>query len=119
MLGPVLLWLAVSGLGGRPLAVSSPEGETIELTLGFIALVSLVFALLGWGFLALLELVLPRRAALIWTVVAVLLLVVSFVPLTGEMDTATRLTLGAMHLLVAAPLLALLPRRRTPAPAPV
>lgn len=115
--GPALLWLVVAGLGGHPLTATSPEGETIELTLGFIALVSLVFALLGWGFLALLSRLLPRRATLIWTVVATLLVLVSFVPLTGEMDTATRFTLGAMHLIVAAPLFALALgrlRRRSP-----
>jgi hypothetical protein len=117
VLAPALLCLIVVGLGGHPLAVTSPEGRTIELTIGFIALVSLVFALLGWALLAVLERLLPRRAALVWTVVAVTLLLISIVPLTGEMSTGTRLTLGLAHLLVAAPLLAWLPRRTPPAPA--
>ncbi|WP_063746663.1 DUF6069 family protein [Catenuloplanes japonicus] len=113
-LGPAVLWLVVAGLGGHSLTATSPEGETIELTLGFITLVALVFALLGWGFLALLRRLLPRRATLIWTIVGTALLLVSFVPLTGEMSTATRLTLGAMHLLVAIPLFALALRRTSP-----
>ncbi|MFI5838931.1 DUF6069 family protein [Catenuloplanes sp. NPDC051500] len=118
VLGPALLCLIVAGLADHPLAVTSPQGETIELTTSFIALVALVFALLGWAFLAVLERLFPRRAALVWTIVAVSLLLLSIVPLAGEMSTGTRLTLGLAHLLVAAPLLAWLPRRTPPAPAP-
>ncbi|WP_306839411.1 DUF6069 family protein [Catenuloplanes nepalensis] len=68
--------------------------------------------MLGWGLPAILERLLPRRAAPIWTVVATLMPVISFAPLGGEMDAATRLTLGATHVLVAAALFAGLLRHR-------
>ncbi|MDR7274126.1 DUF6069 family protein [Catenuloplanes atrovinosus] len=112
VLGPALLWLAVAGIGGHPLTVSSPDGRTIDVPLPTVMLFALVFSLLGWGFLALLERLLPRRAAVIWAIVATLVLLVSFAPLAGEMDTGTRVTLGVMHVLVAAALFAGFLRRR-------
>ncbi len=74
---------------------------------------TLVFSLLGWGVLALLERY-ARRARTIWTVLALAVLAISFVPVAYVEATAgTKTILSLMHLALASVLIPLL--RRGPA----
>ncbi|MFC6016563.1 DUF6069 family protein [Plantactinospora solaniradicis] len=83
------------------------------LILAEIVVITLVFSLLGWGTLALLERF-TRRARVIWATLATVLLVLSFVPLGIELATVdTKVMLGLMHVVVAAALFPML--RRTTA----
>jgi hypothetical protein len=78
-----------------------------------IAMFAVVFGLLGWGALALLERY-TARARLVWTVLAATVLVLSFVPIGIEHGTAdTKVMLAVIHIAVAGALLPML--RRDPA----
>ncbi len=85
----------------RPAAtVGGPTGDINAFHVAFAALVG---SLAGWALLALLER-LTAKARLVWTTVAVLALLISLGgPLSGSrISDANRLTLLAMHLVVAA-----------------
>lgn len=110
-----LVWLAAYALdidlrldqrnGQPPIIVGLP------LVIGF----TLILALLGWGALAVLERYI-RQARTIWTVIAIAVLMVSFVPILGvEATSGTKSVLSLMHLAVAAVLIPML-RRSTPKP---
>lgn len=115
ILGPALVWLAARA-AGVDLVVDMRNGQPpmaigIAIVLAFAAQA----ALLGWVALALLERFLPARARLAWTALALLVLLVSFGPIfTAQASTGTVITLSAMHIAVAAVLVPLLPRRRSP-----
>lgn len=107
VVAPVLVWLvAVPVLGAELIVTDSSKQPPVpfEVGLGAVVTFSIVPALLGWGVLALLERF-TRRARLVWTVLAVGLLVLSFVPLLGPMSGATRSTLALLHLAVGAALI--------------
>lgn len=81
----------------------------LPLVIGF----TLVLALLGWGALAVLERYI-RRARTIWTMIAIAVLMLSFVPILGvEATSGTKSVLSLMHLAVAAVLIPML-RRSAP-----
>ncbi|MGC5289231.1 DUF6069 family protein [Micromonospora sp. DT231] len=68
--------------------------------------IALIASLAGWAMLALLERLLPRTARRNWTITALAVLLMSFAPVAAPgMDSATRLTLAAMHVAVAAVLI--------------
>ncbi|MGQ4270938.1 DUF6069 family protein [Nocardiopsis changdeensis] len=97
-----LLGLAAPLLGAD--MVTAPEGaEPMTLNAVSLVLFSVVFALLGWGALALAERLLGRRGLIAWTAVAVLFTLVSFVPsLSVNATAATEAVLVASHVVVAA-----------------
>jgi hypothetical protein len=110
VVAPAVIWLvAVPLLGVRLLVPGRPGQPVLEIGVAMVAAVALVACLGGWLLLAVLER-LTRRARTIWTVVALLVLALSFVLVTGPMATATRITLGLMHLAVGAVLIPVLPR---------
>jgi hypothetical protein len=75
-------------------------GGAVVIGLGITAGFTLFFSLLGWGALALLERF-SRRASVIWTRLAVSVLVLSFVPIFLETATAgTKASLFLIHLAV-------------------
>lgn len=121
---PLLLWAVVDPLLGHRLVVIEGE-DTLALNAVPVFVVSTGAFLLGWASLALLERLI-RAAHWIWLALALGVLAVSFLPLTGgETETATRLVLAAMHLIVALAIipvfLATSPRRagnRSQAPSP-
>lgn len=120
VLGTVALWI-VARAAGIDLRVDPKNGQPAnEIALPFAAAMALVVALLGWGARALLGR-LTRHAAPIWTVVAAVVLLVSFVPvLTVGASGGTRVILALMHVAVAACLIPVLGRRdpgRRPEPA--
>ncbi|HYN92700.1 MAG TPA: DUF6069 family protein [Pilimelia sp.] len=101
-----LLW-AIAKAVDVDLVVDPKNGNEagavpLPIALGF----ALVSALLGWAALEVLERLIPRRAALIWTILAVAVLLVSMVPLFGVGATAgTKTILALMHVAVAAVLI--------------
>ncbi|MDG4807588.1 DUF6069 family protein [Micromonospora sp. WMMD1120] len=107
------LWtVAVPLLGHRLTVTGGPPGrERPEIGLAPVVVVALAAALAGWVLLALLERVLPRSARLVWTITALVVLLVSFAPLAASgMDVATRVILGALHVAVATVLIAVMTR---------
>ncbi|MEU2676050.1 DUF6069 family protein [Streptomyces sp. NPDC007107] len=105
VLAPVLVWLAADPLLGHRLRITDGE-QTLDIGALPAALVALLASLAGWGVLAALERFGVRRARTVWTGAAVVVLALSFVPLTGEgMDGGTRAALALMHLAVAAVLI--------------
>jgi len=105
---PVLIWVIAVPLLGVDLTVTDERQDppkVVEIGLGAIVFISAAATLLGWGLLAVLERFL-RRARLVWTVIAVLVLLVTFAPLTGSMSGGGRSTLVGLHLAVGVPLIA-------------
>jgi Family of unknown function (DUF6069) len=95
-----LLWLAAAALGVD--FVLSDSVGTVVIGLGTTLVATLIFGLLGWGTLAVLER-LTVRAATVWTVLASLVAVVSLVPIYLEgATTGTKVALALIHLAVAA-----------------
>lgn len=105
-----VLW-AVGAAAGVDYVLSDPTGTAvIDLPVAVVA--TAIFALLGWGTLALLERVARRRAMAAWTALAVGIALLSVVPVFLEDATAgTRVALSVLHLAVAAVLVP--PFRRT------
>ncbi|MCW2859560.1 MAG: hypothetical protein JWP48_1268 [Actinoallomurus sp.] len=84
------------------------KAEAHQLILPEIIVFTLVFSLLGWGALALLERV-TRRAKTIWTALAGVVLALSFVPIAIEQATGdTKVMLALIHVAVAAVLVPVL-----------
>lgn len=106
-----LIWL-VGRLSGVDFTVKNPGQPEMVLGLAPVVFVAFLASLLGWGVLALLERLTRRRAAVVWTVLAVVVALVSLAPVAATDATAgAKVALGAMHLAVAAALVALLPTR--------
>lgn len=95
LLVTLAVW-AVGHLAGADYVITDPTGSgriDLVVTAGF----TLVVALVGWAVLAVLER-LTRRGRAIWTVLAVVVLVASYVPVfLVEATTATRIALVAVH----------------------
>ncbi|MCW2912232.1 MAG: transcriptional regulator [Actinomycetia bacterium] len=113
VLATSLLWLVAHALGTN-LRVDQHNGSgsqviSLPLVIGF----TLVVSLLGWGVLAVLEHY-TRLARTIWSVLAVAVLLLSFVPIVAVSATSgTKTMLSLIHIAVAAVLIPLL-RRGTP-----
>lgn len=91
-----LLTWAAGALAGADYVLTDPTGSA-RLDVTAVAGVTIVVALLGWATLALLER-LTRRGTAIWTALAVVVLVASYVPVfLVEATTATRIALLAVH----------------------
>ncbi|WP_020386088.1 DUF6069 family protein [Kribbella catacumbae] len=102
----VLVWVVGEPLLGHDMVIKAEGQEPQDLGASAMVMFSLFFSLLGWALLALLERVTPR-AALIWTVVALVVLAVSFFfPLfTIEASSGTKVVLALAHVAVAAVLI--------------
>lgn len=94
----------LAGLFGVDLVVAPPGQEAGPIAWPGFLVFSAGFALLGWGGLLLAQRVLGAgRGRLVWTVVAVLITLVMFVPpLTVEASVATVVVLVLSHVVVAA-----------------
>lgn len=112
-LGPAVVWLVARAVG-VDFVVDMRNGQPpMAVGIGIVLAFAAQAALLGWAALALLERFAPSRARLIWTVLALLVLLVSFAPfVTARGAPGTLISLATMHLVVAAVLVPLLPRRR-------
>ncbi len=102
----VLAWGIATLLLGVDLTVDINNAQpAMTIGLGPVVVTALIASLAGWASLAGLERV-TDKARGIWRVVAVAVLLASFLPLlAAETDLAVTLTLGAMHVLVAAVLI--------------
>lgn len=112
-LAAAVVWVIVEPIGGLDLRAPAPgsPGETHDVGLVAVLLPSFAASVAGWGLLALLERF-TARARVAWTVVAVVVLVLSLggpLPATG-ITAADQLALASMHLAVAATLIPLLAR---------
>ncbi|MEW1589776.1 DUF6069 family protein [Micromonospora vinacea] len=106
------MW-AIGALAGVDYTVESPGQPATVIGAGAIAMIALAAALLGWAALALLERFATRVARPVWISLAIVVTVLSFVPvLSVEATGGAKLALGATHVAVAVALIALLPRPR-------
>ncbi|GIJ30017.1 hypothetical protein Vqi01_51790 [Micromonospora qiuiae] len=105
VLATALLWTTAQVLGIE-LRVDPRNGRAPGvISLPFTATLTLAVCLLSWGARALLDR-LTRRAPIIWTVLAVLVLLASFLPLLiVEATGAAKAILALMHVAVAAVLI--------------
>ncbi|MET9342540.1 DUF6069 family protein [Nonomuraea sp. NPDC003804] len=105
VLAPALIGLAALLLGAD-MRVDMRNGQPpMVVALPLVVAFALVFALLGWAALAIMER-LTARAATVWTVLAVIVLLVSFLPIVAaEASGGTKGALALMHLAVAAVLI--------------
>jgi hypothetical protein len=102
VLAPVLVWAVAVLLLGVPLAAHQGAPEPIPVGPVAVAGAALLASLAGWGLLALLERV-TARGTRIWTVVAVVVAVLSLAaPLTSGATPAAGVVLALMHVAVAA-----------------
>ena len=112
-----LVWVAFELIGGVDLRVPQPgnTGATDDAGIGIVLGSSAIASLAGWGLLAVLEKV-TSRARLIWTVVAIVVLVLSLgAPLSAAGLTALNKTaLALMHVAVGVTLIPLLRRTSQP-----
>lgn len=112
VVAPLAIW-AIGALAGVDYTVESPGQPATVIGAGAIVMIALVAALLGWAALALLERFAPRVARPVWISLAIVVTVLSFVPvLSVEATGGAKLALGATHVAVAVALNALLPRPR-------
>jgi hypothetical protein len=92
---------AVGSLAGADYWITDAMGS-VRIDLVVVTQVTVVLGLAGWAALALLERF-TRRGLAIWTVLAVVVLVASYVPVfLVEATTATRIALLAVHTAVGA-----------------
>lgn len=105
----LLVWVLAVPLAGVDLA-ARPGGTEQTVTPVAVAVATLLAGLAAWGLLALLE-KFTTRSRVVWTGVAVVVLLVSLAgPLGGGVGTAATVTLVAMHLVAAIVLVPLLLR---------
>ncbi|MGW0606911.1 DUF6069 family protein [Streptomyces sp. NPDC002640] len=102
---PLATWAVAVPLLGVELNTTTPQG-VMEIGPAPIAVVSLLSAVAGWGFVRLLQRWAPRRAKAVWTATGIAVLVLSCLPLADPATTtATRVVLTLLHAVVAAVLL--------------
>jgi Family of unknown function (DUF6069) len=98
--GGVAVWV-VSVLCGVDMQVLQ-GGVLQSVGIGMVVAAGVVSCLLGWALLAGLERF-TRRATTVWTVIAVLVTVLSLAgPISGATTTGTAISLALMHLVVGA-----------------
>lgn len=107
-----VLYLGARAAGTDFVLTDPGATESHALILPEIVVFALVFALLGWGTLALLERV-TRHGRTVWSALAGTVLAASFIPIFIERATVdTRVMLCLIHVAVALALLPML-RHRT------
>ncbi|MEU8156157.1 DUF6069 family protein [Micromonospora sp. NPDC048986] len=112
VVAPLAVW-TIGALAGVDYTVESPGQPATVIGAGAIVMIALGAALLGWAALALLERFASRVARPVWISLAIVVTVLSFVPvLSVEATGGAKLALGATHVAVAVALIALLPRPR-------
>jgi hypothetical protein len=105
------VWL-LGHVAGADYWITDSQG-TVRIDMLVTAQVTVVLGLVGWGVLALLER-LGRRGTTVWTVLAVVVVAASMIPVVlVEATTATRLALVAVHLAVGAVLVPAFVRARS------
>ena len=117
VLAPLAVWAIAVPVAGLRLQIRFGHAAVQQVSPRDIIAASLLGALLGWGFLALLERRTPRAGTL-WTAAATIALLASLaLPLSAATTTSTLLILALMHFAVAAALIPVLHRTSRPQPA--
>ncbi|TDB74136.1 DUF6069 family protein [Micromonospora sp. KC723] len=111
VLAPALVWV-IGAIAGVDYTVVNPGQPAFVVGLAPVVIFSLGSALVGWLGLVVLERLVRRHAAVIWTALAAALTLLSLIPVVAtEASVGAKVALGVAHLAVAAPLVALLPAR--------
>jgi len=110
-LAAVAVWAIAVPLLGTHLLIRFGSGPAQGVAIETVVGASLAAALLGWGLLTVLERR-TARAQMIWTRIAIAVLLVSFsLPLSAGVTISSKAALALMHLAVAAVLIPGLRRR--------
>ena len=112
-----IVLILLAPLFGANMEIIGPDGAAAVVGVQHFALFTAVFALLGWAALAVAERLLgAARGRLVWTVVAVLFTLLSFVPsLSVRATVATEVVLVLSHVVVAAIVVPVFRRTSEPA----
>lgn len=95
----------------EPFTVEFSGGAAQTVGIGSVLVSAAVSSLLGWAAVAFLEKVAAGKAKLLWTILAVAVLLISFGgPLGAVAATSTKVCLVFLHVLVGAILISRLPR---------
>jgi hypothetical protein len=107
----VVYLIANAAVDGGLQSPAMNDQAPADITIGMVIFVSALASLLGWGLLALLERFAAARARLVWTIIALVVFLLSLGgPLSGsDITGGNRFGLVCMHLAVAAVLITLLP----------
>jgi hypothetical protein len=101
----VAVWAIAVSLLGVNLVIRFGSGAPQTIGVGYVLGATLIASLVGWGLLAMLERRTPRARS-IWTVAALVVLLVSLsLPLTAGTTGASKVVLALMHIAVAAVLI--------------
>lgn len=112
VLAAVAVWTVADPVFGVELLVEM-DAELQPVGVEAVVTSSLVASLAGWGLLALLERV-TARARRVWTVTALVVLMLSLLGPPAAVTTAATVALAAMHLAVAGVLIPALTRVTPP-----
>ncbi len=108
VLAAVAVWVVAVPLFGVHLLVRFGSGAAETVGVDYVVGASVIASLAGWGLLAMLERR-TSRARSIWTVVAIVVLLVSLsLPLSVAATTASKIVLALMHVAAAAVLIPVL-----------
>jgi|HubBroStandDraft_1064217.scaffolds.fasta_scaffold08373_6 hypothetical protein len=108
VLAAVAVWVVAVPLLGVHLLVRFGSGAAETVGVDYVVGASVIASLAGWGLLAMLERR-TSRARSIWTVVAIVVLLVSLsLPLSVAATTASKIVLALMHVAAAAVLIPVL-----------
>ncbi|GAA3246117.1 DUF6069 family protein [Dactylosporangium siamense] len=95
----LIVWFIARQVAGDLVVKSGGSTQTVGVASVILSVV--VVGLLGWGLLALLERI-TAKGRTIWTVIAVIFLLLSLLAPLGGLDTGTKVSLALLHLLVGA-----------------
>lgn len=98
MVATAAVW-AIANMLDVELAAETATG-TMDVTLASVIIVTLLVGLAGWGLLALLERG-TARGRTIWTIAALVVLLVSLAGPLGGVTTGAKVALAGMHLAAA------------------
>ncbi len=102
------VWVVAVPLLGVHVLVRFGSGASETVGVDYVIGATLIASLAGWGLLAMLERR-TSRARSIWTIVAIVVLLVSLsLPLTFATTTASKIVLALMHVAAAAVLIPVL-----------
>ncbi|MFI5908312.1 DUF6069 family protein [Dactylosporangium sp. NPDC051541] len=110
-IGAILVWVIADQAVGDLNVKTGDSTQTVSIV---AVVLTVVFAgLIGWGLLAILERA-TAKARTIWTVVAVVFLVLSLLGPVGAVGTGAKVSLLLMHLVAGAVIIPLFARSTTP-----
>lgn len=109
-----LIILGIGRLAKGELPVAKINGDPQTINVAMVIGVTALVGIIAWGLLAILERMMPHaRARTIWTVVALVVFLLSLLgPLGSAENTSSKIVLACMHIGAAATIISLLRRSR-------